>query len=73
MEPFKYMDDSEYVFDADQVTQLATTGVYVRITSEPEENGGKARDATYTIKFNGRKKAEGIELNEHVYGFVPLK
>ena len=33
MEPYKYMDDSEYIFDAEQVTQLATTGVYIKITS----------------------------------------
>ena len=63
MEPFRYMDDSEYIFDADQVTQLATTGIYLKITSKQEEQGSSARDATYTIKFKSRNKAEGIELN----------
>ena len=36
MEPFRYMDDSEYIFDAKQVTTLATTGIYVKITSIAE-------------------------------------
>jgi hypothetical protein len=50
------MDDSEYIFEANQMTQLASSGVFVKITSKAEEPGQKARDATYTIKFNGRRK-----------------
>ena len=60
IEPLRYMDDSEYIFDSKQVAQLATTGVYVKITSKPKENGQSARDATYTIKYMSRKKAEGV-------------
>ncbi len=33
-EPFKYMDDSEYIFDAKQITQFASTGVFLKITSK---------------------------------------
>ena len=63
VEPLKYMDDSEYIFDSQQIMQLATTGVYVKITSSAKSDGKGARDSTYTIKFLGRKKAEGVELN----------
>ena len=72
MEPFRYMDDSEYIFAASQVAQLASTGLFVKITSIAEEKGQTPRDATYTIKFMGRRKEEGVELNEHVYGFIPI-
>ena len=54
------------------MTTLASSGVYVKITSIAEEKEQKPRDATYTIKFMGRKRSEGVELNEHVYGFVTI-
>ena len=72
IDPFKYMDDSEYIFDAKQIAQFAAKGLYVKITSTAQD-GQEPRDTTYTIKFNGRRKSEGIELNEHVYGFIALK
>lgn len=61
-EPFKYMDDSEYIFDSKQIAQFASSGIYVRISTIPQDGQG-ARDSTFTIKFNGRRKEEGIELN----------
>lgn len=72
IDPFKYMDDSEYIFEANQISQFAAGGLYVKITSTSQD-GQEARDTTYTLKFTGRRKTEGIELNEHVYGFIALK
>jgi hypothetical protein len=60
IEPFRYMDDSEYIFDVGQITQLATTGVFVKMVASAEEKGQIPRDATYTIKFTGRKKSDGV-------------
>lgn len=31
------------------------------------------RDATYSVKFVGRKKADSIELNENIYGFIQVE
>lgn len=61
-DPFKYMDDSEYIFEATQIAQFAAEGLYVKITSTAQD-GQEARDTTYTIKFSGRRKSEGVELN----------
>lgn len=33
----------------------------------------KDRDATYSVKFVGRKKTDSIELNENIYGFIQVE
>lgn len=63
IEPFRYMDDSEYIFDSKQIAQLATTGIYLKATASADPSGQPARASTYTIKFQSRRKAEAVELN----------
>lgn len=38
-------------------------GLYIKIKTVE-------RDSTFTLKFVGRNKADSVELNEHVYGFI---
>lgn len=65
MEPFEYMKDSEHIFYASQITHLVKSGIFINVVTDK-------RDATFTIKFVGRKSADSVELNEHVYGFIPI-
>lgn len=58
------MKDSEYVLNAELIDP-SNEGLYIRIKAQE-------KDATYTIKFVGRKKADSIELNENVYGFIEI-
>lgn len=66
MQPFEYMKDSEYIFYSNQIVQLIKDGLFIKVTSQD-------KDATFTLKFVGRKQTESVELNQHVYGFIPLQ
>lgn len=50
IEPFEYMRDSEHVFYATQIAELTKTGLYINVET-------KEREATYTLKFVGRKES----------------
>lgn len=52
---------------------MATNGLYLKATASADPSGQPARASTYTIKFQSRKEAEAVELNEHVYGFIPIQ
>ena len=64
LQPIEYMRDSEYIINARSAND-SQGGLFIRVRT-------KDRDATYTIKYIGRNEADSIELNEHVYGFIPF-
>ena len=59
------MKDSEYYFKNDTLGELAQSGVYIKVSTS-------SRAATYNIKFIGRAQGSAIELNEHIYSFIPI-
>ena len=64
LQPIEYMRDSDYIINARSANE-SREGIFIRVRA-------KERDATYTIKYVGRNEADSIELNEHVYGFIPF-
>ena len=58
------MRDTEYVLNS-ELMDPTQHSLYLRVKT-------KDRDATYSVKFVGRKKADSIELNENIYGFIPV-
>lgn len=58
------MRDSQYIF-GENVIKTSPNGLFIRVKSIK-------RDGTYTIKYVGRKNNDPVELNEHVYGFIPI-
>lgn len=66
IDAFDYMRDSEYLFFSYQIAELQRKGLFIKVETEK-------RDATYTLKFTPRRKAQPVELNEHVYGFILMQ
>lgn len=64
----EYMKDSEFIFNNRTMNETFGDGdmkIFIKVKTT-------SREATYTVKFVGREEDGRIQLNEHIYSFIPV-